>query len=97
MNISRNKVEHLAALARLELSDEEIEKFSHQLTDILNYAEKINQLDTGAVEPTAHAVPLKNVLREDEVKPSLLRETVLANAPDAGEEYFKVPKVIYSS
>ncbi|MEW5767993.1 MAG: Asp-tRNA(Asn)/Glu-tRNA(Gln) amidotransferase subunit GatC [bacterium] len=94
MKISRDEVEHLANLARLELTEEEIEKFSHQLTDILGYVEKINELNTEAVAPTAHAMPLKNVLRQDEVKPSLPTEAVLANAPDAGEEYFKVPKVI---
>lgn len=94
MEISKKDVEHVARLARLRLTGEEKEKFGKQLNQILGYVEKLNELDTEKVEPTSHVVPLKNVLREDEVKPSLPVEEVLSNAPDKKGKYFKVPKII---
>lgn len=94
MAISRKDVEHVADLARLDLSGEEMEEFTGQLNAILKYAEKLGGLDTSAVEPTSHVLPLANVMREDEVRPSWPIEQVLANAPDEEEGQFKVPAVL---
>ena len=94
MKISREEVEHVAKLARLRLTEEEKEKFGKQLNRILEYVEKLNELNTEKVESTSHVVPLKNVLREDEVQPSLPVEDVLSNAPDKKGNYFKVPRII---
>lgn len=94
MSISREEVLHVAHLARLEFSDKEVELFTTQLADILNYVAKLNELDTTDVEPTYHAVPLSNVFREDEVNPSSPVEEVLANAPERENGFFVVPKVI---
>ncbi|MCK4325708.1 Asp-tRNA(Asn)/Glu-tRNA(Gln) amidotransferase subunit GatC [bacterium] len=94
MKISKKDVEHVAKLARLRLAEEEKEKFGKQLSEILEYVEKLNELDTEKVEPTSHVVPLKNVMREDEVRPSLPVEDVLRNAPVREGKYFKVPKII---
>ena len=94
MKITRKEVEHVAKLARLALRDDEIDTMTAQLSNILTYVEKLNELDTKNVDPTAHVLPIKNVLREDEVKKSLEREKALGNAPDRTEEFFRVPKVI---
>jgi aspartyl-tRNA(Asn)/glutamyl-tRNA(Gln) amidotransferase subunit C len=94
MSISREEVLHVAHLARLEFSDEEVERFTTQLADILNYVAKLNELDTSEVEPTYHAIPLSNVFRKDEVKPSFPLDEVLANAPERENGFFAVPKVI---
>ncbi|HOM60509.1 MAG TPA: Asp-tRNA(Asn)/Glu-tRNA(Gln) amidotransferase subunit GatC [Anaerohalosphaeraceae bacterium] len=87
-------VRRVAQLARLELSDQEIVQFSMQLSAIVNYIEKLNELNTDEVEPLAHCLPICNVFRSDEVLPSLTQERALANAPDAENGYFKVPKVL---
>jgi aspartyl-tRNA(Asn)/glutamyl-tRNA(Gln) amidotransferase subunit C len=92
--ISRSDVEHVARLARLSLDDSELERMREQLTSILQYIDKLRALDTDAVEPTAHAVPLVNVMREDEVEPCFPREEMLANAPDRAGEFFRVPRII---
>jgi aspartyl-tRNA(Asn)/glutamyl-tRNA(Gln) amidotransferase subunit C len=94
MSITVKDVEHVAALARLELSDEEKTLYTEQLNAILEYAEQLNALDTDGVEPTSHAVPLHNVLREDVAKPSLPIEKVMLNAPDEEDGQFKVPAVL---
>lgn len=94
MQITRKEVEHVARLARLSLREEEIELFTRQLSDILSYVEKLNELDTKDVEPTSHVLPVKNVMREDETRRSIERERALSNAPDTTEEFFRVPKVI---
>jgi aspartyl-tRNA(Asn)/glutamyl-tRNA(Gln) amidotransferase subunit C len=94
MAVDRTTVEHVARLARLFLTDEEIDRMSHELTDILGHAEKIQTLPLDDVEPTSHALPLKNVMRDDEVTPSLPHEVALANAPDAEAGRFKVPRII---
>ena len=94
MSLSKAEVEHVARLARLELSEAEKEEFTGQLNEILHFVEQLNQLDTKAVEPTAHAIPVANVFRQDEVKPSLDPELALANAPDRVDNFFKVPKVL---
>jgi len=87
-------IEKVARLARLELSDEEKETFGNQMEQILTYMEQLNHLDTTGVEPTSHAIPISNVFRDDEVKPSFPREEVLAIAPDEGDGHFKVPRII---
>jgi aspartyl-tRNA(Asn)/glutamyl-tRNA(Gln) amidotransferase subunit C len=87
-------IEKVARLARLELSEEEKVTFGNQLEQVLNYMEQLNQLDTTGVEPTSHAIPLFNVFKEDEVRPSFSQEEVLAIAPDEENGHFKVPKII---
>jgi aspartyl-tRNA(Asn)/glutamyl-tRNA(Gln) amidotransferase subunit C len=87
-------IEKVARLARLDLSEEEKETFGNQLEQTLNYMEQLNQLDTTGVEPTSHAIPVHNVFREDEVKPSFPREEVLGIAPDEEVGHFKVPRII---
>lgn len=94
MEITREQVEHVAKLARLAVTDEEKALFGRQLSSILTYVETLNRVDTTQVEPTAHVVPMQNVLREDAVKPSLSRDDALANAPDAESGCFRVPKII---
>jgi aspartyl-tRNA(Asn)/glutamyl-tRNA(Gln) amidotransferase subunit C len=94
MSVTVRDVEHVAKLARLEFSDPEKEKFTHQLNDILKYVEKLNELDTTNIEPLAQVVELSNVFREDVAKPSLPVEEVLANAPSRTEKFFKVPKTV---
>jgi aspartyl-tRNA(Asn)/glutamyl-tRNA(Gln) amidotransferase subunit C len=94
MSLSKAEVEHVARLARLELSDAEKEEFTGQLNGILHFVEKLNQLETGSVEPTAHAIPVNNVFRPDRIMPSIDPELALANAPDRLDNFFKVPKVL---
>jgi aspartyl-tRNA(Asn)/glutamyl-tRNA(Gln) amidotransferase subunit C len=92
--ISRQDVEHVAELARLELTAAEKEQFILQLNAILSYFEKLNELDTTDVEPTAQVLPMSNVWRDDAVHPSLDRTKVLQNAPDESQFFFKVPRII---
>ena len=92
--IDMKEVEHVARLARLELSPEERERMREQLDRILGYIDKLRQLDTAGVEPTSHAVPMVNVFREDELRPCLSPEEMLANAPDRSGEFFRVPRII---
>jgi aspartyl-tRNA(Asn)/glutamyl-tRNA(Gln) amidotransferase subunit C len=92
--ITRADVAHVARLARLELSDEELSTFTDQLGDILDHAADIEALDVGDIPPTAHPLPLINVLRPDEVRPSLDRDEVLAQAPFAEDGRFRVPPVL---
>lgn len=94
MKITREEVLHVASLARLKLSPEEEEMLTGQLDKILQYVEKLNQLDTSKVEPLAHAVDVVNAFREDRVVPSPSRESLLANAPARENNFFKVPKII---
>ena len=94
MKITRKEVEHVAYLARLHFSEEEIDRFTHQLNGTLEYMEKLAELDTTGVEPTFHAVQRTNVMREDLVRPSLPLEPTLRNAPDADRGFFRVPKII---
>lgn len=91
--LTKQQVEHVALLARLELSEEEKEKYANQLSAILEYMETLNKLDTEDVPPTAHVLPLKNVFRDDMVCEHLANEKTLANAPDKEENYFRVPKI----
>jgi len=94
MSISLENVEHVAKLARLQLSDEEKEKFLGQLNAILEYADKLNELNTDDVAPTTHVLPIFNVMREDEVRPSLPLEQVMENAPEEEDGHFRVPAVL---
>lgn len=94
MAISTGDVEHVAKLARLKLEDEEKETYRHQLSDILEHARIISEVDTEGVQPTSHTLPLVNVFREDEVRPSLSVEEVTGNAPWAEGGAFKVPRII---
>jgi aspartyl-tRNA(Asn)/glutamyl-tRNA(Gln) amidotransferase subunit C len=87
-------ISYVAHLARLELSEEEKQQFSAQLKDILAYVDKLGELDVTGVEPTAHAVPLTNVLRKDEARPSIEREKVLRNAPQQAQHLFIMPKIV---
>ncbi|MHC4551412.1 MAG: Asp-tRNA(Asn)/Glu-tRNA(Gln) amidotransferase subunit GatC [Planctomycetota bacterium] len=92
--IDEAQVRRVALLSRLELSDEEVTQFSGQLSDIVTYIEKLNELDTNNVEPLAHCLPVHNVLRDDVPAPSLTNDQALANAPGRADEYFKMPKVL---
>ena len=87
-------IEHLSGLARLSLSDEEKNLFKDQLSSILTYMEKLNELDTRSVEPTSHVLLIRNVEREDSHRPSLSREEALMKAPDHTDRFYRVPKII---
>jgi aspartyl-tRNA(Asn)/glutamyl-tRNA(Gln) amidotransferase subunit C len=94
--IDKKEVEHVARLARLTYTPEEIEHFTHQLNAILNYFEQLKELDTTGIEPTSHAIPLSNIFKEDKVKEkdSLTVDATLSNAPDKKKDSFRVPKII---
>lgn len=94
MSITRTEIEHVARLARLVLSDSELELFTGQMSAILNHAKTLNELDTDGIVPTAHAVPLENAFRPDQVQASTGIDKALANAPDRVETFFRVPPVI---
>ena len=94
MKISKQEVEHVARLARLELSQEEKDRYAEQLSNILTYIEKLNELDTTNVEPTAHVLDISNVMRDDVTRESLSQEQALANAPDKASGHYRVPKII---
>jgi aspartyl-tRNA(Asn)/glutamyl-tRNA(Gln) amidotransferase subunit C len=92
--ISREDVEHVARLTRLHLTTAEVEQMQAQLGGILAYIDALRSLDVEGVEPTSHAVPLVNVMREDEVWPCLPPSEMLANAPDLHGEFFRVPRIL---
>jgi aspartyl-tRNA(Asn)/glutamyl-tRNA(Gln) amidotransferase subunit C len=94
MSITRDDVAKVARLSRLALTEEELQLYTEQLGHILQYVEKLNAVDTAAVEPMVTAVAGRNVFRPDAVKPGLKREDALAAAPDQDEEFFKTPPVI---
>lgn len=94
MALTPEEVLHVAELARLTLNPEEVDLFTRQLNDILNYVEKLQEVETAGVPPLAHPVPIFNVFREDEVAPGLSREEGLANAPAPEEGAFTVPRII---
>jgi len=93
MAITREDVVHVARLARLELSDDELERMREQLSAILDAVGKVAELDLEGIEPTAHPLDLVNVLADDEQRPCLTREEALANAPDPEDGFFGVPAV----
>ena len=96
MALSHAQVVHIAELAKLDLTDEEIERMTEQLSAILDYAERLNQLDTDAIPPTSGVIPNQNVMRPDIVTPSLTREQVLQNAPDtdSNREFLRVRAIL---
>jgi aspartyl-tRNA(Asn)/glutamyl-tRNA(Gln) amidotransferase subunit C len=95
--IDQAQVKKVAKLSRLELTEAEVEEFTGQLSAILDYVEKMNELDTTDVEPLAHCLPISNVFREDFAKESLGTEKTLTNAPQRDGEFFKVPKILDDS
>ena len=94
MAIDRQAVDHVARLARLALDESERDRMMGELAQILEHAEKIQELDLDAVEPTSHSLPVLNVMRPDEVRPCLTQEEALANAPAVETGRFKVPRII---
>jgi aspartyl-tRNA(Asn)/glutamyl-tRNA(Gln) amidotransferase subunit C len=92
--ITRQDVEHVARLARLALTEEEVEALTHELGAILDHAAEVSALETADVPPTAHPLPLVNVLRPDEVRPGVPRAEVLAEAPEAEDGRFRVPRIL---
>lgn len=95
--IDQSLVRHVGKLARIELTDEQVKTFGGQLSSILSYFDKLQQLDTDGVEPMAHAIDLSNVLAADELGESLTADQALANAPQREGDYFRVPKVLGDS
>lgn len=94
-DISKDTIRHIAKLSRIRLNDEEVETFKSELSDILNYVEKLDQVDTEGVEPTAQVTGLENVMREDkEIDYGATREDLLENAPDQEDGYIKVRRVL---
>jgi len=94
MPLTQEEVEHIASLARLRLTEEEKARYGEQLSAILDYMAKLKELDTAHIEPTATVLPLRTVLRPDTVRPSLLPDEWLANAPEAEGQMFRVPPVL---
>lgn len=94
MKITRQEVQHVAGLARLELSEAEVDRMTGQLDAILTYVAKLDELDTTGVAVTTHTQGVVNAFREDEVRPSLARQEALANAPEQNGESFVVPRII---
>jgi aspartyl-tRNA(Asn)/glutamyl-tRNA(Gln) amidotransferase subunit C len=94
MKLTREEVLHIAHLARIELKEEEVEKFQRELSEILTFVEKLNELDTEGIDPKFSVIPPENVLREDAPHLSLPREKVFMNAPETDGQYFIVPKVV---
>jgi len=94
MALSEKDVQYVAKLARLEVTDQEVGKYTQQLANILDYVEQLNKLDTTNVEPLTHPLDVKNVFRPDVVKPSLTQREVLSNGPEVQSGHFKVPKIM---
>lgn len=94
MQITKQEIEHVAKLARLNLSEEDKEKFTQEMGAIIGFVDKLNELDTTGIEPTAHILPIHNVFREDQVRPSFDRDKLLQNAPQKKDECILVPKVV---
>jgi aspartyl-tRNA(Asn)/glutamyl-tRNA(Gln) amidotransferase subunit C len=94
MDIDIKQIEQIASLSRIKLTDDEKDIFREQLTDILGYIEKLNELDTDDVQPMAHATSIKNVFREDQQKSSFPRQEILELSPSSANGFFKVPKVL---
>jgi aspartyl-tRNA(Asn)/glutamyl-tRNA(Gln) amidotransferase subunit C len=94
MTLTREQVEHVAHLARLSLTDEEIERYREQLSAVLEYAERLNEVDTTSIPPTATVLPLRTVLRADEPQPSFSADDILANAPHRDGQFFRVHAIL---
>jgi aspartyl-tRNA(Asn)/glutamyl-tRNA(Gln) amidotransferase subunit C len=96
MSVTKDDVKYIASLSRLEFKENELEDFTKEFNQILNYINKLNELNTDNIEPLSHPIEKKNVFREDKIIESLNREEALKNSSDHTDEYFKVPKVIRS-
>ena len=94
MKVTKKDLADVAVLSRLSIAEGETEKYLGQLDAFLQYVENLEGVDTENVQPTTYALPMQNVFREDEIKPSLEREEALSNAPLADDGYFKVPKIL---
>lgn len=94
MKVTKEVIIHIAELAHLKLREDEIEKFEKELNQILEYVDKLNEIDTSNVEALSHPLLTLNIFREDKVEKSISREEALKNAPESTEEFFRVPKVI---
>jgi aspartyl-tRNA(Asn)/glutamyl-tRNA(Gln) amidotransferase subunit C len=94
MTLTRTEVEHIAALARLELSDEELDRYGEQLSAVLEHAARLQELDTSGIPPTSSVLPPRSVLRPDEPRPGLAPEDLLRGAPEAEKGQFRVPPVL---
>jgi len=94
MKITLDEVQHVAQLARLSLSEEQMKRLMDDMNDILSYMDMLNEVDTSGLEPTSHVMDIKNVFREDETRPSLPHEKSLNNAPEQNRDSFVVPRVI---
>jgi aspartyl-tRNA(Asn)/glutamyl-tRNA(Gln) amidotransferase subunit C len=94
MAVSKEEVEKIAKLAKLKFTDEELKNFTPQMNEILNYMDKLNELDTENVEPLSHPVEQINVFRDDKLNKSVSTEEALKNSPSKDDQYFKVPKII---
>ena len=94
MTLTRDQVEHVAHLARLSLSEDEIARYREQLSAVLDYAEMLNRVDTEAIPPTATVLPLRSVLRADEPQPSFPPDEILANAPNRDGQFFRVHAIL---
>jgi len=94
MKITKDIIEHVANLARLNLTETEKDKLTVEIAEIIAYFDKLNELDTTGIEPTSHVLPIKNVFREDKVEKSYDRDKILRNAPSQDDGCFKVPKVV---
>jgi aspartyl-tRNA(Asn)/glutamyl-tRNA(Gln) amidotransferase subunit C len=92
--LDESQIRKVAKLSRLELTEAEVEEFAGQISSILDYVEKMNELNTEGIEPLAHCLPIANVFRHDEIKESLETQRVLTNAPESENEFFKVPKIL---
>jgi aspartyl-tRNA(Asn)/glutamyl-tRNA(Gln) amidotransferase subunit C len=94
MKITKEQIQHIAVLSRLNLSEEEKDLFGSQLSSILDYVDQLNELDTREIEPTSHVLSLSNVMRDDVLKSSLPGEEALKNAPSRSENFYRVPRII---
>ena len=94
MKITREQVIHVADLARLKLTEEEQELITKDLENVINFADKLNELDIDNIDPTAHVIPIQNVFREDIKNESFDREELLKNAPESEEGCYSVPKIV---
>ena len=93
-SLDESAIRHIAHLSRLKVTDEEITRYAAQLSEILDYMDQLNELDTTGIEPTAHPLPVSNVFREDAEKTTLTPDRALANAPRQQDTFFQVPKVL---
>jgi aspartyl-tRNA(Asn)/glutamyl-tRNA(Gln) amidotransferase subunit C len=94
MKLTLEEVRHISKLSRLSLSEEEAELYATQLSNVIDYVEQLNGLDTSSINPTSHVIPLDNVMADDVLRLSLSRGEALRNAPDATEKFYRVPKII---